>query len=203
FLVDAAFSPVVTPTGLSNAGGREMCRVLRAALLTLMLLPPLAPAALGCTADADCDNGDTCSQPDHCVSGSCVLGGGGDADENLVCDAEFNPAIDIKVTKVVARTSALPGRDIIRGGGDFIDLGSAGGAFNADAGIDFRVKDELSSVDPPGDGFDVTVSFASTDCKGSDAALKCVRAGGFGPGSNAQFRRHPPAPQQNRLSVQL
>jgi len=43
-----------------------MCRVLRAALLTLMLLPPLAPAALGCTADADCDNSDTCSQPDHC-----------------------------------------------------------------------------------------------------------------------------------------
>ena len=57
-----------------------------------------------CTTDAECDNGDTCSLPDVCNQGSCELGGGGDANSDLICDGEYVSGIDLHVTKLVIRT---------------------------------------------------------------------------------------------------
>jgi hypothetical protein len=101
-------------------------RRLEAMLLLSVLwvaAPGLTRLASGCTIDADCDNSDTCSVPDLCVSGSCVLGGGGDSDGDLICDAEFNPDADLAVSKVVAKMAVGIGR--LRGSGSFIDLDSA------------------------------------------------------------------------------
>jgi hypothetical protein len=175
------------------------------AVLAFLIVVPVALSrpASACVTDAECDNGDTCSVPDQCVTGSCVLGGGGDQDGNLVCDDEFDPAADIKVTKVVAKTSALAGRDLVRGGGDFIDLGSVGGAFTGDDGIAFRVKDQLSTVDPPGDGFDVTAVFPGSDCKTTPKGTTCVVSSGPLKSSNAKFRRNPLAPEQFRFSFKI
>jgi len=81
------------------------------------LLPPLIGGGLalgfsmparGCTTDAECDNGDTCSVPDQCQGGSCVLGGGGDPDNDLICDDEFDPSLNIKLTKLIIRTFPPP-----------------------------------------------------------------------------------------------
>ena len=35
-----------------------------------------------------CDDGDTCSIPDRCQAGVCIAGGGGDTDEDTICDAD-------------------------------------------------------------------------------------------------------------------
>jgi hypothetical protein len=56
---------------------RSMAKVpLRPVLLLVVALVVPASAFAACVTDADCDNGDTCSLPDTCVSGSCVLNGG-------------------------------------------------------------------------------------------------------------------------------
>lgn len=180
-------------------------RALRHVVLLLLVWAtlPVAPIAGACTSDGECDNGDSCSSADVCASGSCVPGGGGDSDANFICDAEFDPDVDVKVTKMVARTSALAGRDVIRGNGDFIDLGSGGGAFTGAADISFRVKDQLSGVPPAGDGFDVTLVFPSSDCLAAATAVKCRRSAGPGAGSIARFRRNPLATNQVRFSFKL
>jgi hypothetical protein len=54
---------------------------------------PLAfspPLCVSCTQNSDCNNGDSCSVPDTCVMGVCVLGGGGDTDLDGHCDASDN-----------------------------------------------------------------------------------------------------------------
>lgn len=128
-----------------------------------VLAPGVATRASSCTVDADCDNGDTCSVADACVSGGCVPGGGGDTDGDLVCDDEFNPEADINVNKVVAKMAAGIGR--LRGTGTFIDLGSVGGAFTGAAGVSIRVKDTLSTISPPGDGIDFAATFPPAMCQ--------------------------------------
>ena len=128
-------------------------------------MPGAATRASACTVDADCDNGDTCSVPDTCVNGGCVLGGGGDVDQDLICDDEYDPDADINVNKVVAKMAAGIGR--LRGTGSFVELGSAGGAFTTDQGVAIRVKDALSSVPPPGDGIDFSFGFAAENCQPS------------------------------------
>jgi hypothetical protein len=117
----------------------------------------LSTTALACTTDAECDNGDTCSVPDTCQAGTCVLGGGGDLDADLICDGEFDPAADFTSTKTIIRTrpNGGPSSAIIRGAGDFID-DAASGPFTIDDGIQIRVKDQLSDVPPSGDGADLT-----------------------------------------------
>src|SRR5262249_43016176 len=52
------------------------------------------PLCVSCTQNSDCSNGDSCSIPDTCVMGVCVLGGGGDTDLDGVCNANDNcPAV--------------------------------------------------------------------------------------------------------------
>jgi hypothetical protein len=182
-----------------------MSKLSSALLLALLcaLGPAAAPAAAACLVDADCDNGDTCAAPDQCVAGSCVLGGGGDTNGDFVCDGEFDPDADVKITKVVAKTSALAGRDVVRGSGDFIELGSAGGAFTADDGIAIRVKDQLSALPPDGDGFDVTLAFASGECDAAGTGVSCVLTTGPHAGTNAKFKRNPFAANQLRFTFKM
>jgi hypothetical protein len=145
-----------------------MVHVRRPALLVLLTALAVLPATRvwACTVDADCDNGDVCSVADVCSSGTCVLGGGGDSDANLVCDGEFAPGATINVTRSTLRkrTSSFSDNSSVRGAGDFVLDGSAMGAFTADDGFSLRVKDVLSEVSPPGDGIDATVTWAPGDC---------------------------------------
>ena len=162
--------------------------------------------ALGCTADADCDNGDTCSVPDQCIGGVCILGGGGDLNDDLICEGEFDPTIDLRVTRIVARTTVKVDQDTIRGGGDFIDLGSPGGAFNADHGVSLRVKDALSfpGVGTPGDGFDVTVDIPPGACVTKPSgAIVCSGASGPLARSRLRFKPNRFAPNQKRFSFNI
>lgn len=177
------------------------CALLLAGLL--IAAPAVTPAGAACTTDAECDNGDTCSQPDLCVSGSCVLGGGGDTDNDFICDFEFDPGTDVKATKVVAKTSLVAGHDVIRGAGDFVDLGSVGGAFTTDDGIAIRTKDQLSTLAPPGDGFDVTFTFAPGDCTTLLTSISCVAASGPNRGSKIKFKRNPLALNQIKFSYKV
>lgn len=125
--------------------------------------PGVASRASSCTLDAECDNGDTCSVPDACVNGACVLGGGGDANADLICDAEFNANADLQINKVAVKRTVGVGR--LRGKGSFIDLDSASGAFTGDAGVSIRVKDTLSALPPPGDGIDFSFTFLPGSCR--------------------------------------
>jgi hypothetical protein len=165
-----------------------------------VVAPGVATPASSCTVDADCDNGDTCSVPDTCVSGGCVLGGGGDADGDYICDDEANPDADVDVNKVVAIIAAGSGR--VRSVGSFIDLGSAGQAFTGSQGVGIRVKDTLSVYPPPGDGIDLSFTFAPGTCVPTvrrpgeackDPATKSI----------AKFVRDPRAPSQISFSFRI
>jgi hypothetical protein len=136
------------------------------AFILLITFVALSPAGAGaCTVDADCDNGDVCSVADVCASGTCVLGGGGDTDANLVCDDEYSGAsINVTRSTLRKRTSSFSDNSSVRGAGDFVLEGSAVGAFTADDGFSLRVKDVLSEVSPPGDGIDATVTWLPADC---------------------------------------
>jgi hypothetical protein len=177
-------------------------RRLEAMLLLSVLCvaaPGLVRLASGCTVDADCDNGDTCSVPDTCVSGSCVLGGGGDSDGDLICDAEFNPYADLAVSKVVAKMAVGIGR--LRGSGTFIDLDSASEAFTGDDGVSIRVKDTLSTLPPPGDGIDYTFTFPPGSCHiGSRPGVTCDDPTTK---SNAKFVPNPRGPSQIMYSFRI
>ena len=171
-------------------------------LSTLVFARPALVAA--CTTDAECDNGDTCSVPDTCQSGSCVLGGGGDTNSDLICDDEYVAGIDLRVTKIIIRTfpAAGPASATMHGNGDFIDVVPPG-PFTASAGIAIRVKDNLSSVPPPGDGADVTVTFGAADCVTAGDNTTCRLLGGQNRGSQAKFKRDPLAPEQIKYSFRL
>jgi len=181
-----------------------MSRISPALALGIFLLSATGgPVALACTTDAECDNQDTCSLPDQCVLGSCILGGGGDLNDDLICDAEFDPTIDLRLTRIVARTSDKADGDTIRGAGDFIDLGSPGGAFTAADGIMLRAKDALSfpGVGTADDGFDVTVDFPPGACATKPSgSVVCVGAAGPLSRSRARFKPNRFAPNQKRFS---
>jgi len=134
------------------------------ALGVVLTVPTILYAA--CVTDAECDNGDVCSVPDSCVLGSCELGGGGDTNNDLVCDAELDTDVNMNLTRLTVRrkTSTRSDNSAVKGGGDLFALGSAGGAFTGTAGFSLRVKDNLSSVSPPGDGIDATVTWQPSEC---------------------------------------
>jgi hypothetical protein len=126
-----------------------------------------SPLALACVNDAECDNGDTCSVPDTCNAGTCVLGGGGDANDDLVCDAEFDPGFEFNMTRLVIRrrNSLRSDNSAVKGGGDLLVPGSVGGAFTGAQGISLRVKDALADVNPPSDdGVDHTTTWTPAEC---------------------------------------
>jgi hypothetical protein len=161
-------------------------------------------AALACTTDPECDNGDTCSVADVCDAGSCILGGGGDVNSDLICDGEFDPAADFTSTKTIIRTrpNGGPNSAIIRGAGDFID-DAASGPFSIDDGITIRVKDQLSEVPPPGDGADLSLTFAAADCIPIAVGTLCRIETGTNRGSFVKFIRGSLAPEQVRVSYRL
>ena len=90
----------------------QVCALL---LLASTLVFVRAVPVAACTTDAECDNGDTCSVPDTCMSGSCVLGGSGDANADLICDDEYVSGIDLQVTKIIVRAFPAAGPVLIRG----------------------------------------------------------------------------------------
>jgi hypothetical protein len=116
--------------------------------------------------DAECDNGDVCSVADTCVAGSCQLGGGGDANQDLACDAELDGDTAANLTKLTVRrrTSLRADNSAAKGGGDLFSLGSVGGAFTGAAGFSVRIRDNLVGVPPVGDGVDATVTWLASDC---------------------------------------
>ena len=179
----------------------QVCALL---LLASTLVFVRAVPVAACTTDAECDNGDTCSVPDTCMSGSCSLGGGGDTNADLICDDEFVAGLDLRVTKIIIRTfpAAGPASASMHGAGDFIDLVPPG-PFSGTAGIAIRVKDQLSSVPPPGDGADVTVSFGAADCVTASDKTTCRLLAGQNRGSQAKFKRDPLAPEQIKFSFRL
>ena len=162
-----------------------------------------APVA-ACTTDAECDNGDYCTVADVCdQSGTCVLGGG-DQDGNLICDDEFDPASNIRLTKLIIRTfpSAGPASASMHGTGNFIDI-TPPGPFSSNDGIAVRVKDLLSGIPPPGDGADVTVVFGMSDCALASYNTTCRLLSGQNQGSQAKFKRDPLALEQIKFSFRL
>jgi hypothetical protein len=164
----------------------------------------VSTAAPGCTTDAECDNGDTCSIADTCQAGSCLLGGSGDTDGDLICDDEFDPAADFTSTKVIIRTRPNAGPDsaIVRGSGDFIDDATAG-PLTPDDGIAIRVKDQLSDIPPAGDGADFTMTFDGAGCTPIAVGLLCRIDAGTNRGSFVKFIRGTLAPEQVRVSYRL
>lgn len=176
-----------------------------------VILPFVGALALGwctvasaCTTDAECDNGDTCSVADTCQAGACVFGGSGDADGDLICDDEFDPAADFTTTKVVIRTRPNAGPDsaVVRGSGDFIDDATAGPFSSAD-GISIRVKDQLSDIPPAGDGADFTLTFAAGECSPIAVGVLCRIETGPNRASFVKFIRGTLAPEQIRVSYRL
>ena len=157
-----------------------------------------------CSTDSECDNGDTCSVPDQCQGGTCVLGGGGDTNADLICDDEFVAGLDLRVTKLIIRTfpAAGPASASMHGAEDFIDLVPPG-PFSSSGSIAIRVKDVLSGLPPPGDGADVTVPFGASDCVTSSGDMTCRLLSGQNRGSQAKFKRDPLAPEQVKYAFRL
>jgi hypothetical protein len=177
-----------------------------AALLGALLVGGLAAAGIvsaTCTTDADCDNADTCSVPDQCLAAVCVLGGGGDANHDLVCDGEVDPNVNFNVTKIIIRRkdSSRSDNSAIKGSGDLFVTGSAGGAFTGADGVGLRIRDDLAGVPPSGDGVDFSVSWAPADChtKGI-GVLQCRTPDGH---ANAKFKPNPVAPGQYKFNFKL
>ena len=135
-------------------------------MLALGLLLGVPAAGRACVTDAECDNGDTCSVPDTCVSGACELGGGGDTNDDLVCDAELDPNTTVNFTRLALRRNNLVRSDAsgCKGAGDLFTSGTPSGAFTGDDGVSIRVKDTLSGAPPVGDGVDATVTFLPGEC---------------------------------------
>lgn len=161
-----------------------MWQLSRPVTLILFGLLTAAPTALGhaCSVDADCDNDDVCSVPDTCTAGTCTLGGGGDTDANLICDAEYDAGASMTLIRATLRKKTSPFGDnsSVRGAGDFILDDSAGGAFTAADGFSLRVKDVLSDAAPAGDGIDATMTWAAGGCTSNPArlAISCKSANG-------------------------
>ena len=177
-----------------------MRKFLIAATLCVLAV---GPAAMACTTDAECDNGDTCSEPDTCVLGSCVLGGGGDTDDDLVCDDELDADLNMKATKLVARRKTVTFLDnsATKGRGDLLQGGSVTGAFVGSEGVAIRVKDALSSVPPSGDGVDVSFAWTGTECSvGSTGLTKCKSGDGK---SVVKFKPSKLAPNELKFAFKM
>jgi len=173
-------------------------------LAAIALAFALAPAArAACVTDADCDNGDTCNEPDVCDNGTCVLGGGGDTDNDLVCDADVDADLSFNLTRVVLKKQTS-GADnsVAKGSGDlFAAPGSPAGAFVGTSGFTIRVKDSLSAVPPPGDGVDVSVTWAPSDCTTkSTGVISCRTPDGH---SFVKFKPNPLAEGQYRFKFKM
>lgn len=161
----------------------------------------VAPVA-ACMADAECDNGDTCALPDLCLAGSCVLGGGGDLDGDLVCDAEEDPSFSFELTKVVVRRRTAARRDnsSIKGTADLL-YPAALGPFIGAAGLAIRVKDALSVIPPAGDGVDVTFTWGAGECSTAPSGrIRCRSGDGL---SSAEFKPSPTAPDLIAFSFKI
>ncbi len=151
-------------------------------------------SALACVSDAECDDGVACTLIDTCQAGVCVPGGGGDADGDLVCDAEDNcptfanasqadldgdhvgdacdandRELNLVVAKVMRNVSKTPskknGRIFLKG--DFLTLDEA--PFSAAGGFLVRVEDG-----PGASLLDVTFAWSPSDCRtNSSGTIKC------------------------------
>jgi hypothetical protein len=143
---------------------RSLPNVISMVALGLLLGVPGTGRA--CVTDAECDNGDVCSVPDTCVSGSCQLGGGGDTNDDLVCDAELDPNTTINLTRIGVHRNNLVLSDASRcsGAGDLFTSGTPSEAFTGEDGVSIRVKDTLSEAPPAGDGVDATETFLPDEC---------------------------------------
>jgi hypothetical protein len=142
--------------------------VLALALLAICARPMVARA---CTQDDECDNGDVCTIADTCVLGTCLLGGIGDLDANLVCDGEFNAGKGLSVTRLVLRkgTTTVGNLSSVLGSGDFVRDPLDGELL--DAPISVRVKDALAGIGPSGDGVDVAFTWQPSQCRTSGIGL--------------------------------
>jgi len=174
---------------------------LLAAFAVVLWLAPAARAS--CVQDADCDNGDTCSFPDVCDNGTCVLGGGGDSNDDLVCDDELDPDMSFNLTRIVIKKkTAGTDNSVAKGSGDlFVPPGSPAGAFTGTAGFSIRVKDGLSAVPPTGDGVDVSVVFLPTDCVTKSTGVVSCRT--VDRRSFVKFKPNPLAEGQYRFKYKL
>jgi hypothetical protein len=183
-------------------GGLNHMNLYRAALVLACMLglgsggPALAQP---CVQDADCENGDTCSLPDLCVSNSCAPGGGDDSNDDLVCDAELDTTLTFELSKVVLRrrTTGLVDNSSLKGRGDLLRSVGTGPLIGVD-GLAIRVKDALSAIPPSGDGADVSFAWAGTDCSTKINGLtKCKSGDGL---SSAIFKPSPTSPNQFQFS---
>lgn len=148
-------------------------------MLALGWLLTVPAAGRACVTDEECDNGDVCSVPDTCVSGSCQLGGGGDTDDDLVCDAELDPNTTINLTRLALHRNNLVLSDASRcnGQGDLFTSGTPSEVFSGADGVSLRVKDTLSGAPPAGDGADVTVTFLPGECVVKSVGTTSCRTG--------------------------
>lgn len=152
-----------------------------------------ARAATACTVDAECDDGDSCSVADTCVSGACVPGGGGDVDGDGVCELDdtcpgvSNPSqidldgdglgnacddtdapLNVIVFKIQGRRNPTNpnGRMFVKG--DFIVL-PPDDQLSLTDGLALRVHDQL--------GLDATFTWLASECQTTGAgAIKCKDA---------------------------
>jgi hypothetical protein len=169
-------------------------------MLAMGLLLTVPAAGHACVTDEECDNGDVCSVPDTCVSGTCQLGGGGDANDDLVCDAELDPNTTINVTRLALRRNNLVGSDAssCKGGGD---LSTSGSAFTGVDGVSLRVKDTLFDAPPVGDGVDATVTFLPGECVVKSSGATSCRTGDRR--SFAKFKPNKIVPGQYKFAYKL
>jgi len=170
------------------------CRLAVVASVVVLCMGRVVTAS--CVVDADCDNGDTCSVPDVCTAGTCVLGGGGDANGDLVCDAELDPHTVFNLTKMIVKRKKSNRGDnsVAKGGGDLFVSGSPAGAFTGTNGVSIRVRDALAGIPPAGDGVDVTISWAPADCTTTaGGVLVCQSPTGH---AQARFKPNPVGPGQ-------
>ncbi|HJQ83594.1 MAG TPA: hypothetical protein VKA21_05940 [Candidatus Binatia bacterium] len=160
-------------------------------------------AAAVCTTDAECDNGDTCSTADQCLVAVCVLGGGGDANDDLVCDDELDGGTTFNLTRLVLRrrNSLRSDNSAAKGGGDLFISGSPAGAFTGTDGISIRLKDALSSVPPTTDGIDVSVSWAPEECTVKSTGVVSCKS--LATKNFAKFKPNPIAPSQFKFTFKL
>jgi hypothetical protein len=172
-------------------------RVLRSTLLagvaTILLSVAAPTSAAACVGDAECDDGVTCTLPDTCQLGVCVPGGGGDADGDMLCDADDNcPDFanagqsdldgddegdacdddDVDLNVVIARmrrsVNASKPNGAILSKGDFLRLPPEG-PITASGGFVVRVKDQV--------GLDMAFAFTQGECLANDKArIKCKNA---------------------------
>jgi hypothetical protein len=183
----------------------KMDRFMRTAGLVVAVAAATLAAtlALACVQDSECDNGDTCSVPDTCVSGNCELGGGGDTNGDLVCDDELDPNIVFSITKLTVRRrdSLRDDNSAAKGSADLFLTGDAATAFDGTSDISIRFKDALSSIPPTGDGVDVSQTFPGVNCTSKGAGtLICRSATGKG---GIKLKPDPIAPGQFKLTFKL